>query len=82
MQGEQAVVEWGYHTAADLGAWQVQDGFLRAVVRSCDAFRITQAPLWFTVDNGASGRPPFQRQLLDAQLQGTTLVGRLGARKP
>jgi hypothetical protein len=81
MQGVQAAVEYGYHVAAELGAWELHDGFLRAYVHSCDAFRMTQTPLYFTVDNSASGRPPFQRQLLDAQVTGTWLTGRLGPRK-
>lgn len=81
MQGTQAAVEWGYHIAAELGAWTIHYGFLRAVIRACDPFQITQAPLWFIVDNSASGRPPFQRRLLDAQVAGGVLSGRIGPRK-
>jgi len=81
MTGVKAVVEWGYHVAAELGAWELRDGFIRARIVSADPFRLRQAPLYFTVDNSAVGKPPFQRRLLDASVAGGTLSGRLGPRK-
>jgi hypothetical protein len=81
MTGVCAVVEWGYHVAADLGAWELRDGFIRARIVRADPFRLRQAPLWFTVDNSASGKPPFQRLFVDATIAGGYLTGRLGPRK-
>jgi hypothetical protein len=81
MTGVAAVVQWGYHEAAALGAWELTDGLLRAAVRSSNPVHLAQAPLYFIVENRASGQPPFARQLLDATLNGSTLTGRLGPRK-
>jgi hypothetical protein len=88
MEGAEAVVAWGYQCAAELGPWVLEmppgggvEWWLRAEVRSCDLFRLTQAPLVFIIDNSAAGKPPFERRLLDAQVAGGVLTGRLGPRK-
>jgi len=81
MTGVRAAVEWGYHEAAELGAWTIQHGYVRAAVVKADPIRIRQSPLWFTVDNSASGRPPFQRRLLEPSITDGWLTGRIGPRK-
>jgi hypothetical protein len=81
MAGVAARVQWGYHTAAALGAWTIIDGFVQAAVTTSNPMHLAQAPLYFIVDNSAAGQPPFQRLLLEATLVGSTLTGRLGPRK-
>jgi hypothetical protein len=81
MNGQHAEIYWSYHRAATLGQFWIDYGFLRAEILTCNPIQLTQRPLWFTVDNSASGRPPFQRQLLDATVAGQVLTGRLGPRK-
>jgi len=88
MEGPAAEITWGYHCAAELGAWVLEsppgggpEWWLRAEVRASDPFRLTQAPLMFVIDNSAAGKPPFERRLLDAHLEAGVLTGRLGPRK-
>lgn len=81
MTGERAAIRWSYRLAADVGAWRIEDRMVQATLTHQNAFYLTQGPLWFTVDNSAAGRPPFERQLLDVAIVGDTLTGRLGPRK-
>lgn len=74
--GEHATVEWSYHVAADIGAWVIEWGVLRAQVTTCNPFRLTQAPLYFVAGER------FQRQLLNVQVSGQTLTARVGPRRP
>lgn len=74
--GEHATITWGYHTAADVGAWVIEWGVVRAQLRSCNPFRLTQSPLYFVAG------PKFDRQLTDVRVGATELVARVGPRRP
>jgi hypothetical protein len=50
IRGAHASIKWGYHVAAQLGAWTfagsgVDGGQVSATVVSRDAFRLSQSPL-------------------------------------
>jgi hypothetical protein len=50
IRGARASIKWGYHVAAQLGAWTfagsgVEGGQVSAAVVSRDVFRLSQAPL-------------------------------------
>jgi hypothetical protein len=81
MSGQQATVYWGHQIAAELGPWTLEFGCLRATIRSANPIRVTQVPLWFTIDNSAAGRPNFERRLLDCTVSGEVLTARLGPKK-
>lgn len=73
--GEQATIVWAYHTAADVGAWIIEWGYLRAQLRTANPFRLTQSPLYFVAG------PKFERQLLDVRVSERELVARVGPRR-
>lgn len=81
MEGAAARLRWGYRTAADLGAWQITAGYLRAAVTRADPYQLAQSPLYFVVENTTSRKPPFERLLLDVRVAGATVTARLGPRK-
>jgi hypothetical protein len=98
LDGEGARIEWGYQTAAEVGRYRIEHGYLRAQLRTANPFRLTQSPLWFIVENPTVGplareayarlgrTPPapqnFERELLDVRVTGTDLSARVGARRP
>ncbi len=49
LRGEAGDVRHVYHRAAQLGAWTMDGGTLKAQVRSVDPFRLKQTPLVFEV---------------------------------
>jgi hypothetical protein len=73
--GAAATVRYGYQTAADLGAWHVDGGWLVAQVKSYDAFRLVQAPLTLIIPNQAG--PPTLRPLADVSITQGQLTARL-----
>lgn len=75
LRGEAADLRWGYHRAADLGAWSVENGHLSASVRSIDAFRLTQQPLSFVVMRPNGVR--WEWRLRDVQVMGDTIHAQL-----
>lgn len=50
IRGPVGEVRWGYHCAASLGAWSVEDDRLTAKVVHADAFKVSQRPLTFVVN--------------------------------
>lgn len=56
MKGSAAVIRWGYHSAAELGAWTVEGDFLSARLLSHDRFKLSQQPLTFVIKR-AHGKP-------------------------
>ena len=81
MEGPAARVRWGYRTVAELGAWRIEGGYLRAAVQRGDPYQLAQAPLYFVVENTSSHKPPFERLLVDVRVAGATVTARLGPRK-
>lgn len=75
LRGEAAGIRWGYHHAADLGAWSVENGHLSASVRSVDAFRLTQQPLSFVVIRPTGAR--WEWRLRDVVVTGDTVHAQL-----
>jgi len=76
LEGEHAQIVWAYHVAADVGRFVIEWGCIRATLKTCNPFRLTQSPLYF------SSGPKFERQLLDVRVSGTTLTARIGPRRP
>lgn len=56
MKGAAADIRWGYHRAAELGAWTVDGDVLSARLLSHDRFKLSQQPLTFVVKR-ANGKP-------------------------
>jgi hypothetical protein len=75
IEGTAAVVRYGYHTAAELGAWRVDGGWLVAQLRAHDAFRLQQSPLTLVIAN-KSGAPTV-RPLADVTVYQGQLTARL-----
>lgn len=77
--GKTGVIRWGFHPAATVGAWTIQNDAagvaLTAAVDTVDPFRLTQAPLTFQAAVGAgTWRWPVESvTVLDG-----TLTARLG----
>jgi hypothetical protein len=74
ISGIGGTVRYGYQTAAELGEWKVDGGWLVAQVKVYDAFRLMQAPLTLTIPNRTG--PPTVRPLADV----TIIQGQLTAR--
>ena len=74
--GEHARIVYGYHDAAEVGAWVIEWGVLRAQLTTANPFRLTQSPLYFIAG------PKFERQLLDVKTSALELVARVGPRRP
>lgn len=56
-RGPSALVRWGYHPAATLGAWEITSdhaggGSLSAQIETQDAYRVSQRPLTLVTPNG------------------------------
>lgn len=77
-KGQAAEVRWGYHPAAQLGAWSLErkdgHGTFRARIVSHDEFRMHQQPLVVVVPGQSQWRWP----LTDVQMSGSTLTARVG----
>ena len=73
--GVAASVRYGYQTAAELGAWHVDGGWLVAQVLTVDAFRLAQAPLRLVIPNQSG--PPTVRPLADVSIVQGQLTARL-----
>jgi hypothetical protein len=77
--GKLGVIRWGFHEAATVGPWTIQNDAagvaLTAPVTASDPFRLTQAPLSFQAAVGAgTWRWPVESlTILDG-----TLTARLG----
>ena len=56
MKGSAAELRWGYHRAAELGAWTVEGGVLSGRLLSHDRFSLSQRPLTFVITR-AKGAP-------------------------
>ena len=48
-RGAAGELRWGYHSAAVLTGWELQDNKLTATVASQDDFKVSQQPLTFVV---------------------------------
>jgi hypothetical protein len=68
-------VRYGYQTAAELGAWQVEGGWLVAQVKVYDAFRLQQAPLTWVIPNHVG--PPTVRPLAEVSIMQGQLTARV-----
>ncbi len=78
--GPAATVRLGYQTAATLGDWRVEDGYLSARVENVDGFRITQTPLVLEIPNkdGIPTRRPLEAvRIVDGHLSARLLPKRL-----
>jgi len=72
VRGPSAVIRYGYHRAATLGAWSITNGRLTADVQSADAFRLTQSPLTLIVPR--SGGTDWRWRLSDVERVGPQLI--------
>lgn len=81
MKGRDALLRWGYATAATLGAWTIEDGRLTAVVVNRDAFRVAQRPLTFVVSRPATPARPagacWEWAITELQITATEMRARL-----
>lgn len=72
LTGAGGSIKWAYHVAAELGEWTLISGatgrVLSAAVTSSDAFRVTQAPLRFTVPMRRWAWPIESLQIVDGRL--------------
>lgn len=78
--GVGATVKYGYQTAAELGDWKVDGGWLFAQVKVYDAFRCGQAPLSLVIPNHVG--PPTVRALADVSITQGQLSARLLPKGP
>jgi len=57
LEGQHAQIVWSYHVAAEVDRYVIEYGVLRARLRTCNPFRLTQSPLYFVIDNSAATYP-------------------------
>lgn len=75
--GASARVCWGYHTVAELGAWEISGGVLVAQsVTVLNPIWLTQRDLKLVIPRG-DGRPPWTRTLANVVVEQTTLNAQL-----
>jgi len=74
-RGAEAVIRWGYHRAAELGSWTLQDHTLIAEVKSVDALKITQSSLTFVVPRPSGS---WAWAVTGLQIAGRTLTASVG----
>lgn len=81
MRGAEAVIRWGYHTAARLGSWTItQEGTqplkVTAKVLDSDTVRAAQQPLTFDVSRPQGRRWRWPVESL--QFVGSEMIAQLG----
>lgn len=74
-KGAEAVIRWGYHRAAELGSWTLQERTLIAEVKSVDALKITQSSLTFVVPRPTGS---WAWTVTGLQIAGRTLTASVG----
>ena len=75
IRGLRATVRWGYHEAAILGAWTVEERTLTATIERVDRFRLAQQPLVFVAPHA---RGSWRWTMVECTVTGDTLTARLG----
>jgi hypothetical protein len=75
IEGVTAAVRYGYQTAATLGAWKIDGGWLVAQLQVHDAYRLAQSPLTLVLPS--QNGPPTVRRLADVSIVQGQLTARL-----
>jgi len=69
-RGAAAELKWGYHKAADLTGWELNENKLTATVASKDDFAVSQQPLTFVVHRPTT---TWKWDVTTLQITGTSL---------